>query len=118
MASIGCEGITVIDVVGRRSWDEAGVGSPVVRCYVGDNEQRWFMWHSGRGAGSPDLDALLPASGSVGAPDGLTQSLSHGMQERRLEASNRPCACSQEAGVVARSVLLQSAAFAMGHGSS
>jgi len=44
------------------------VGGPVVRCYVGDNEQRWFMWYSGRGAGSPDLDALLPASGSVGAP--------------------------------------------------
>ena len=51
----------------RSSWDEAGVGGPVVRCYVGDNEQRWFMWYSGRGAGSPDLDALLPASGSVGA---------------------------------------------------
>ncbi len=43
------------------------MGSPVVRCYVGDNEQRWFMWYSGRGAGSPDLDALLHASGSVGA---------------------------------------------------
>ena len=44
------------------------MGGPVVRCYMGDNEQRWFMWYSGRGAGSPDMDALLHASGSVGAP--------------------------------------------------
>ncbi|EFJ53217.1 hypothetical protein VOLCADRAFT_86273 [Volvox carteri f. nagariensis] len=51
------------------SWDEAAVGSPVVRCYVGDNEQRWFMWYSGRRSDSPaaaGVDVLAPSSGSIG----------------------------------------------------
>ncbi|GLI70313.1 hypothetical protein VaNZ11_015267, partial [Volvox africanus] len=52
------------------SWDEAAVGAPVVRCYVGDNEQRWFMWYSGRRSDSPaaaaGVDALVPSSGSIG----------------------------------------------------
>ncbi|KAG2445313.1 hypothetical protein HYH02_008779 [Chlamydomonas schloesseri] len=60
------------------SWDEAAVGSPVVRCYVGDDEQRWFMWYSGRRADSPaagGVDAIAPSSGSVGVAisrDGIT----------------------------------------------
>ncbi|GIL85766.1 hypothetical protein Vretimale_13208 [Volvox reticuliferus] len=51
------------------SWDEAAVGAPVVRCYVGDNEQRWLMWYSGRRSDSPataGVDALAPSSGSIG----------------------------------------------------
>ncbi|KXZ52088.1 hypothetical protein GPECTOR_10g1111 [Gonium pectorale] len=51
------------------SWDEAAVGSPVVRCYVGDDEQRWFMWYSGRKADSPaagGVDAAAPSSGLTG----------------------------------------------------
>ncbi|KAG2439414.1 hypothetical protein HXX76_004771 [Chlamydomonas incerta] len=60
------------------SWDEAAVGSPVVRCYVGDDEQRWYMWYSGRREDSPaagGVDALAPSSGSVGVAisrDGIT----------------------------------------------
>lgn len=87
------------------SWDEAGVGSPVVgsarthrselerahlqhgarwragshiqhpgvhwvpqvRCFVGDNEDRWCMWYSGRKEGALALDAIAPSSGSLGA---------------------------------------------------
>jgi hypothetical protein len=49
------------------SWDEVGVGHPVVRYYLGDNEQRWYMWYTGRSAACPDLDAIFPSSGSVGA---------------------------------------------------
>ena len=48
------------------SWDEAGVGNPIVRCYIGDDEQRWLMWYSGRSAQSPNMDAVLPGSGSAG----------------------------------------------------
>mmetsp|Transcript_28728 Transcript_28728/g.73066 ORF Transcript_28728/g.73066 Transcript_28728/m.73066 type:complete len:445 (-) Transcript_28728:259-1593(-) len=48
------------------AWDEAAVGSPVVRCYVGDDEQRWYMWYSGRGAKAPVVDAALQSSGSMG----------------------------------------------------
>ena len=37
-----------------------------VRCFMGDNEERWFMWYSGRGSGDPSLDAIAPAAGSIG----------------------------------------------------
>ncbi|KAF5843522.1 glycosyl hydrolase [Dunaliella salina] len=56
------------------SWDEAGVGSPVVRCFVGDNEERWYMWYSGRRKGAPAMDLIAPSSGSLGVAisrDGL-----------------------------------------------
>ena len=55
------------------AWDEAGVGHPVVRYYLGDNEQRWFMWYTGRSTACQDLDALFPSSGSIGEckPQGL-----------------------------------------------
>jgi hypothetical protein len=38
-----------------------------VRCYVGDNEERWFLWYSGRGKEDHSLDAVSPAAGSIGA---------------------------------------------------
>lgn len=38
-----------------------------MRCFVGDNEDRWFMWYSGRGAGDAGMDAVAPAAGSIGA---------------------------------------------------
>lgn len=38
-----------------------------VRCYVGDNEQRWYMWYSGRGASSHAVDLAAASSGSIGA---------------------------------------------------
>ncbi|KAJ9534567.1 hypothetical protein QJQ45_022078 [Haematococcus lacustris] len=56
----------VLPVGSPGSWDEAGVGSPVVRCYVGDNEERWFMWYGGRAAGAPSVDLVSPSSGSTG----------------------------------------------------
>ena len=37
-----------------------------VRCFVGDNEDRWFMWYSGRGRGDAGMDAIAPAAGSIG----------------------------------------------------
>ncbi|GAX80376.1 hypothetical protein CEUSTIGMA_g7815.t1 [Chlamydomonas eustigma] len=48
------------------SWDEAGVGSPVVRCYFGDDEERWVMWYAGRSKEAPSLDMIAPSSGSTG----------------------------------------------------
>ena len=49
---------------------DAGVCLPTqVRCYVGDDEERWSMWYSGRGAEQPalpGLDAITPSSGSLG----------------------------------------------------
>lgn len=37
-----------------------------VRCYVGDDENRWYMWYNGRGPAAPALDGFTPASGSIG----------------------------------------------------
>lgn len=48
------------------AWDAAGVGHPIVRYYLGDNEQRWYMWYSGRSEACPSVDDVFPSSGSVG----------------------------------------------------
>ncbi|KAK9799010.1 hypothetical protein WJX73_003754 [Symbiochloris irregularis] len=48
------------------SWDEGCVGSPVVRWYRGDNEQRWVMWYSGRATASDPIDSIHPSAGSIG----------------------------------------------------
>jgi hypothetical protein len=37
-----------------------------VRCYVGDNEQRWYMWYSGNSNLTPGLLGVAPAAGSIG----------------------------------------------------
>ena len=37
-----------------------------VRCYLGDNEQRWFMWYSGNNTAGRPIDAVTPSSGSTG----------------------------------------------------
>lgn len=57
------------------SWDQSCVGNPVVRVFMGDNEERWFMWYSGRGpADAAACDGFAPGSGTVGvavSDDGL-----------------------------------------------
>ena len=37
-----------------------------VRCYFGDNEQRWMMWYSGHSREPSPLDSVYPAAGSIG----------------------------------------------------
>jgi len=58
------------------AWDEGGVGHPVVRCFVGDNEERWFMWYSGRSVTGPGpVDLVAAGAGSMGVAisnDGIT----------------------------------------------
>lgn len=56
----------VLSVGKEGSWDEAGVGHPVVRYYLGDNEQRWFLWFTGRSSTCHDIDDIFPSSGSIG----------------------------------------------------
>ncbi|DBA88790.1 TPA: hypothetical protein ACH3X1_004205 [Trebouxia sp. C0004] len=48
------------------AWDHAAVGNPVVRCYFGDNEQRWYMWYSGNSSSGRAVDAISPCSGATG----------------------------------------------------
>ncbi|KAL4553297.1 hypothetical protein Ndes2526B_g03164 [Nannochloris sp. 'desiccata'] len=66
------------------AWDEAGVGHPVVRYYLGDNEQRWFMWYTGRSNKCHNIDDIFPASGSIGvavSSDGVNWSRGRGSVE-------------------------------------
>ncbi|GAV63155.1 hypothetical protein CFOL_v3_06675 [Cephalotus follicularis] len=41
----------VFDLGHKNSWDSAEIGSPVVKRYIGDNEERWYMWYHGRSDG-------------------------------------------------------------------
>ncbi|KAI3438045.1 hypothetical protein D9Q98_000488 [Chlorella vulgaris] len=66
------------------AWDEAGVGHAVVRYFLGDDEQRWFMWYTGRSTACPDLDGVFPSSGSIGlavSSDGINWQRGSGMVE-------------------------------------
>ncbi|XP_052198768.1 uncharacterized protein LOC127805954 [Diospyros lotus] len=40
------------------SWDGAELGSPVVKRFVGDDEERWYMWYHGRPNGAADAAAV------------------------------------------------------------
>uniref|UniRef100_A0A7N0V6D3 Glycosyl hydrolase family 32 N-terminal domain-containing protein n=1 Tax=Kalanchoe fedtschenkoi TaxID=63787 RepID=A0A7N0V6D3_KALFE len=40
------------------SWDSAATGSPVVKRYIGDDEERWYMWYHGRSDGSQASDSV------------------------------------------------------------
>ena len=62
------------------AWDEAGVGHPVVRYYLGDDEQRWFMWYTGKSTSCHNIDSIFPSAGSIGlavSSDGLNWSRGH-----------------------------------------
>lgn len=49
----------VLDLGSEGSWDSFEVGSPVVRRFLSDEEERWYMWYHGRSGGNSD-------SGSIG----------------------------------------------------
>ncbi|KAL6190088.1 hypothetical protein ACLB2K_036488 [Fragaria x ananassa] len=38
----------VFDLGNKPSWDSFEIGSPVVKRFIGDNEERWYMWYHGR----------------------------------------------------------------------
>ncbi|KAI4314135.1 hypothetical protein L6164_027071 [Bauhinia variegata] len=38
----------VFNLGSKGSWDAAEVGSAVVKRFIGDDEERWFMWYHGR----------------------------------------------------------------------
>ena len=43
-----CSRGLVLDLGPKNCWDGAEIGSPVVKRYIGDNEERWYMWYHGR----------------------------------------------------------------------
>ncbi|KAF5449584.1 hypothetical protein F2P56_030014 [Juglans regia] len=40
------------------SWDGAEIGSPVVKRFLSDEEERWYMWYHGRSKGNPGSEAI------------------------------------------------------------
>ncbi|KAF8059183.1 NDK1 [Scenedesmus sp. PABB004] len=93
-SKISCSGAAATEVAaaeglvfglgGPGAWDAAAVGNPVVRCYVGDNEQRWYMWYSGADRHLPGLSGVAPGSGSIGVAvsrDGIAWARGDGLVE-------------------------------------
>ncbi|KAH7570067.1 hypothetical protein ACOSP7_017993 [Xanthoceras sorbifolium] len=65
LASTCSQGL-VFDLGPNTSWDSAEIGSPVVKRYMGDNEERWYMWYHGRdGNSSSDSIGLAVSSNGI-----------------------------------------------------
>lgn len=47
LSSTSCRGL-VLDLGPEYSWDGGEIGSPVVKRYIGDDEERWYMWYHGK----------------------------------------------------------------------
>lgn len=48
------------------TWDSADIGSPVVKRFLSDEEERWYMWYHGRAKGHPSRDLIGLAISSNG----------------------------------------------------
>ncbi|XP_057777215.1 uncharacterized protein LOC130995803 [Salvia miltiorrhiza] len=53
----------IFDLGVKNSWDNLEIGSPVVKRYLGDEEERWYMWYHGR---CSELDSVGLAASSNG----------------------------------------------------
>ncbi|CAA7401122.1 unnamed protein product [Spirodela intermedia] len=56
----------VFDVGAAGAWDGREVGSPVVKRYVGDESERWFLWYHGCGDGDGSGDCIGLATSANG----------------------------------------------------
>ncbi|XP_076948358.1 uncharacterized protein LOC143620577 [Bidens hawaiensis] len=56
----------VLDLGSEGSWDTLEVGSPVVKRFLSDEEERWYMWYHGRPEGNLDPGSIGLAVSSNG----------------------------------------------------
>ncbi|KAJ0094956.1 hypothetical protein Patl1_15990 [Pistacia atlantica] len=56
----------VLNLGPKNSWDSAEIGSPVVKRFLSDEEERWFMWYHGNSCENPDSDFIGLAISSNG----------------------------------------------------
>ncbi|KAK3442992.1 hypothetical protein EUGRSUZ_B03205 [Eucalyptus grandis] len=61
-----CSRGLVLDLGPANSWDSAEVGSPVVKRFLSDEEERWYMWYHGSSDQDPSSDAIGLAVSSNG----------------------------------------------------
>ncbi|KAL8196466.1 hypothetical protein R6Q57_024761 [Mikania cordata] len=56
----------VLDLGSEGFWDSFEVGSPVVKRFLSDEEERWYMWYGGRSGGNLDPGSIGLAVSSNG----------------------------------------------------
>ncbi|PIN13286.1 hypothetical protein CDL12_14092 [Handroanthus impetiginosus] len=56
----------IFDLGPKNSWDSLEIGSPVVKRYISDDEERWYMWYHGRSTENPNFDSIGLAVSSNG----------------------------------------------------
>ncbi|XP_059648822.1 uncharacterized protein LOC132294838 [Cornus florida] len=56
----------VFDLGPENAWDCTEIGSPVVKRYLSDEEERWYLWYHGRGNGNSGSDSIGLAVSSNG----------------------------------------------------
>ncbi|KAL4197918.1 hypothetical protein AMTRI_Chr04g253530 [Amborella trichopoda] len=64
LSETNTEGL-VFDLGCRNSWDSKEIGSPVIRRYLSDDEERWCMWYHGRGDQTCDSIGFAISSNGV-----------------------------------------------------
>ncbi|GAA0163212.1 hypothetical protein LIER_19129 [Lithospermum erythrorhizon] len=64
----------------KKSWDDLEIGSPVVKRYLSDDEERWNMWYHGRSSTNSRIDSIGVAVSSNGVhwERGAGQAISRG----------------------------------------
>ncbi|PRQ40743.1 putative glycosyl hydrolase, five-bladed beta-propellor domain-containing protein [Rosa chinensis] len=74
----------VFDLGQKTSWDSSEIGSPVVKRFIGDNEERWYMWYHGRSSdpnNSSDSIGLAVSSNGIHWARGAEHVMSCGEDE-------------------------------------
>ncbi|XP_004490096.1 uncharacterized protein [Cicer arietinum] len=56
----------VFDLGFSNSWDSEDIGSPVVKRFQSDEEERWYIWYHGKPKGKPSSDLIGLAISSNG----------------------------------------------------
>lgn len=56
----------MFDLGVSNSWDSEEIGSPVVKRFLSDEEERWYMWYHGKPKGAPSSDLIGLAISSNG----------------------------------------------------
>ncbi|KAK6931262.1 hypothetical protein RJ641_003055 [Dillenia turbinata] len=56
----------IFDLGAKNTWDCLEIGSPVVKRFESDDEERWFMWYYGRCNKNPNSDSVGLAVSSNG----------------------------------------------------
>ncbi|RVW29141.1 hypothetical protein CK203_102552 [Vitis vinifera] len=60
----------VFDLGPSNSWDSAQIGSPVVKRFLSDDEERWYMWYHGasnENSASDSIGLAVRAMGFIGS---------------------------------------------------